>query len=213
MITPKEAIELSSSFYQDMKNRRSIRHFSNQMVNEEIIYNAIRTAGCSPSGANAQPWFFGVIFNQDIKKQIRIAAEKEETDFYQGRAGKQWLSDLEHLGTDNHKPYLEDAPCLIPIFSRTRITANNESHESKTYYHLESTCIATGMLITALHQSGLATLTHTPKPMSFLNKILNLDKTYKPVMILVTGYPQKPVLVPKLSRKPLNEISKTWGNI
>lgn len=206
----KEGIMQSRLFYETMKARRSIRGFTNQPVDKEIIYNAIRSAGCAPSGANAQPWFFCAIFDPEIKRQIRIAAEKVESGFYERSAGENWLSDLEHLGTDALKPHLEDAACLIPVFSRSKIIESDSNTETRAYYQLESTCLATGILLTSLHKSGLGTLTHTPKPMRFLNEILGLDKTYKPVMIVVAGYPEKPVLVPNISRRPLGEICKTY---
>ena len=150
------------------------------------------------------------MFDQEIKRKIRLAAEEVETSFYEKRAGENWLSDLEHLGTDALKPHLEKAACLIPVFSRSKIIEKNASSQTRAYYHLESTCLATGILLTSLHKSGLATLTHTPKPMRFLNEILGLDKSYKPVMIVVAGYPEKPVLVPNISRRPLDEICKTY---
>lgn len=206
----RDGVEISRSFFETMKTRRTIREFSAEKVDKEIIYNAVRAAGCAPSGANAQPWFFGAIFNQKIKKQVRLAAEKVETSFYEERAGKNWLSDLRHLGTDASKPHLEKAACLIPVFTRSKILESNTSTETRAYYELESTCIAIGILLTSLHKSGLATLTHTPKPMRFLNNILGLDKSYKPVMIVAAGYPERPVLVPNISRRPFESICKTY---
>ena len=206
----KNGIEISHQFFETMKTRRTIREFTDQLVDREIIYNAIRSAGCAPSGANAQPWFFGAIFDPEIKRKIRLAAEEVETRFYQKRAGENWLSDIKHLGTDALKPYLEKSACLIPVFSRSKIKERNRSLETRAYYQLESTCLATGILLTSLHKSGLATLTYTPKPMRFLNEILGLDKSYKPVMIVVVGYPKKPVLVPNIKRRHLDEICRTF---
>lgn len=198
----------SEEFYNKMSTRRSIRHFSTEPVDKNILINAIRTAGSAPSGANRQPWFFALISSHKKKEKIRQAAELVEYEFYNNKAPQTWLNDLKHLGTNSSKPYLTEASALIAVFSRTNHEADGES--IRTYYPLESTGIATGFLITALHTAGLATLTHTPKPMFFLNDLLGLDRAYRPFMIVVTGYPKLPIQVPNISRKFLPEIMSEY---
>ncbi|PJA99301.1 MAG: nitroreductase family protein, partial [Ignavibacteriales bacterium CG_4_9_14_3_um_filter_30_11] len=161
----------------------------------------------APSGANMQPWKFVVITNKSIKKEIRIGAEKEENIFYTKRASKEWLEALALLGTDEKKPFLEEAPCLIAIFSK-KIDILPNGKKVKQYYSQESVGIATGFLITALHNAGLASLAHTPSPMRFLNKILNRPENEKPFLLLVVGYPSKDAEVPNINKKPLEEIAK-----
>lgn len=200
-----DPIAVSSEFCEKMAKRRSIRHFTSQPIDREILLNAIRTAGSAPSGANRQPWHFALITSQSIKEQIRYAAEEVEQEFYGHRATQEWISDLKPFGTNSVKPYLSEAPALIAVFSRN-LYENNEGSMQRTYYPIESTGIATGFLLTALHNAGLATLTHTPKPMFFLNEILELDKTYRPFMIVVTGHPKQPIKVPNITRKPLHQI-------
>jgi len=194
-------LKISEEFKREMTRRRSIRSFSNQDVDKQLILNAIHTAGSAPSGANRQPWYFAFIKSADIKAQIRKMAEEVERDFYYRKAPKQWIKDLEHLGTNSEKAYLTEAPALIAVFSRTKV-----DEDLKTYYPIESTGIAVGLLLTSLHKAGLATLTHTPKPMNFLNQVLKLDCTYRPFMIIVTGYPNLPVQLPDIKRKALQEI-------
>lgn len=196
----------SAGFYDLLSKRRSIRAFDSKPIAGEVLENCIRTAGSAPSGANKQPWHFVVVTDPETKKQIRIAAEKEEEQFYAGRAGEEWLTDISHLGTDASKPFLEIAPALIVIFARS-YDVSEAGEKSKNYYVQESVGIATGMLITALHQCGLATLTHTPSPMGFLSKVLKRPANERPFLILVTGYPAEGVLVPDISRKPLQEIA------
>ena len=201
-----EMIAAGRNFYREMKKRRSVRDFSNQPVPEEVIKNAISAAGTSPSGANQQPWHFVVVSNPDVKREIRQAAEIEERAFYQDRAPEEWLDALQHLGTDENKPFLEIAPYLIVIFlKKTTLDENGIAH--KNYYPTESVGIATGILITALHLSGLATLTHTPSPMKFLNKILGRPDSERPFLILVTGYPSEEAEVPVISKYRLDEIT------
>ncbi|HYX07811.1 MAG TPA: nitroreductase family protein [Bacteroidales bacterium] len=188
-----------------MKKRRTVREFSNQPVPREVILNCIKTAATAPNGANKQPWHFVVISNPEIKRKIREAAEKEEWEFYHNRAPDEWLTALENLGTDEHKPFLEDAPFLIAIFSKSYgIKENGEI--DKHYYVKESVGIATGMLITAIHEAGLVSLTHTPSPMGFLNEILNRPSNEKPFLLLVVGYPSPETRVPKITKKSLDEI-------
>lgn len=205
-LTEKEMIKRSKEFYEKLKKRRTVREFSPKEIPLEVIKNCLLTAGTAPNGANMQPWSFVVITNNFIKKEIKIEAEKEEHIFYTTRATKEWLEALEPLGTDEHKLFIEDAPCLIAIFSK-KIDILPNGKKVKQYYALESVGIATGFLITALHNAGLATLTHTPSPMGFLNKILNRPKHERPFLLLVVGYPAEGVKVPNIQKKKLNEIA------
>lgn len=204
----EEMLERSEDFYQEIKRRHTIRMFSDRHVDKQIIENCLRAAGTAPSGANHQPWHFAVISGAEVKKAVRQAAEQEEQAFYQGRAGEEWLDALDALGTDADKPYLETAPYLIAIFAQQRGGVTIED-DRKNYYVRESVGIATGFLISALHHSGLATLTHTPKPMNFLNQICDRPKTEKPYILLVTGYPAQDASVPEhaLIKKSLDEIA------
>ena len=195
----------SQIFFENLSTRRTIRNFSDKPVDREIIENCIKTAGTAPSGANMQPWHFVLISDPTIKKQIRVAAEKEEKEFYETRAPKEWLEALAPLRTDNNKPYLETAPYLIAIFMQ-RYGKLPDGREVKHYYGLESVGIATGMLITAIHDVGLASLTHTPSPMGFLNEILERPKNERPFLLLVVGHPARDSRVPDIKRKDINEI-------
>ena len=195
----------SRVFFDNLSNRRTIRDFSDKPVDKSAIENCIKTAGTAPSGANMQPWHFVLISDPAIKKQIRIAAEKEEREFYEQRAPKEWLEALAPLGTDDNKPYLETAPYLIAIFMQ-RFGKLPDGREVKHYYGLESVGIATGMLITAIHNAGLTSLTHTPSPMGFLNKILERPKNERPFLLLVVGHPTEDAKVPDIKRKDINEI-------
>lgn len=201
-----EMLKRSESFYEDMKRRRTVRDFSKKKVPLEVIKNCILTAGTAPSGANLQPWHFTIISEPEIKRKIRIAAEEEEKEFYTNRAPKEWLDALAHLGTDEHKPFLETAPYLIAIFSKS-YELLPDGTKIKNYYAQESTGIACGMLITALHNAGLASLTHTPSPMNFLNEILDRPKNERPFLLLVVGFPAKDAKVPDIKKKKLDEIS------
>lgn len=196
----------AGDFYTDIRRRRTVREFSSQPVEREVIENCIRAAGTAPNGANLQPWHFVVIADVDIKSQIREAAEEEERQFYESRAPKEWLEALKPLGTDWRKPFLEVAPYLIAIFAQS-YGLTPEGNQIKNYYVQESVGIATGMLITALHNTGLVSLTHTPSPMGFLNKILDRPTNEKPFLLLVVGYPAKDAMVPEISKKSLEEIS------
>ena len=197
----------SEKFYKSISKRRSVRDFDYRSFDINIINNAILSAGTAPSGANLQPWHFVVIKNKEIKNKIRIAAEKEEREFYNSKASEEWLEALKPLGTDHNKNFLEKAPYLIAIFEK-KFSINNKK-KVKNYYVRESVGIATGILISSLHFSGLAMLTHTPSPMLFLNKILNRPNNEKPFVLLVVGYPDKKATVPKFAKqkKYLNEIS------
>jgi iodotyrosine deiodinase len=203
---PVEEMERRASlFYDEVKCRRTVRYFSDRPVPRKIIENCILAAGTAPNGANIQPWHFVVISDPEIKKQIRIGAEKEEREFYSHRATPEWLDDLAPLGTDANKPFLETAPYLIAVFEQNyRIFADGSRR--KNYYVNESTGIATGILITAIHHAGLVSLTHTPSPMGFLNEILERPKNEKPFLLLVVGYPAEDAVVPDIHKKPLEDI-------
>jgi nitroreductase len=202
----EEMLARSSEFLERMEQRRSVRQFSSRSVPWEIIENCLRAAATAPSGANMQPWHYVVVRDSELKHRIRIAAEEEEREFYANRAPQEWLDALAPLGTDADKPFLESAPYLIVIFAKS-YTINSQGKKVKNYYVSESVGIATGILITALHQSGLATLTHTPSPMRFLNQILNRPQNEHPFLILVVGYPAEDAEVPKINKKPFNEIN------
>lgn len=196
------------AFHAAMQTRRSVRAFSDRPVPQVIIEHCVLTAGSAPSGANHQPWFFTCVGSHAKKAQIRAAAEAEEREFYAGRAGEAWLDALAPIGTDADKPYMEIAPWLICIFAQ-RKGGVREGEEKKNYYIHESVGIATGLLIAACHNAGLATLVHTPNPMKFLNGICGRPETEKPFLILVAGYPAKDAMVPKhaLVKKPLGEVA------
>lgn len=201
----KEMAVRSKKFYEWIDKRRSVRDFSNKPIPEAIIENLILSASTAPSGANKQPWTFCVVKNPEIKKQIRIAAEKEEKESYDNRMTAEWLHDLEPLGTDWQKPFLENAPYLIVVFKRNyELEENNYKH--KNYYVAESCGIACGMLLTAIHDAGLVALTHTPSPMNFLTKILNRPENEKPFLLIPIGYPEKECWVPDNKRKDISEI-------
>jgi len=206
-----EIKERSQFFYDLIKTRRSIRQFSLKKIDDNIIENAIKSAGTAPNGANLQPWHFVVIKNKKIKKEIRKAAEKEEEKFYNEVAPPEWLKALHPLGTDQHKEFLEEAPILIAVFEKK--FSIEKKVKIKNYYVKESVGIATGILISALHYSGLCMLTHTPNPMTFLNKILKRPANEKPFVLLVVGFPKSNTKVPKFAsqKKSLDEIS-TWYN-
>lgn len=201
----EEMNKRARSFYNDIKRRRTVREFSDRPVPREIIEECIRAAGTAPNGANRQPWHFVVVQDPGVKTKIREAAEEEEREFYERRATDEWLEALEPLGTDENKPFLEEAPYLIVIFEE-RYGRNPQGEKVRNYYVKESVGIATGMLITAVHRAGLASLTHTPSPMGFLNEILERPDNERPFLILVVGYPKEGVSVPEISKKSLNEI-------
>ncbi len=201
-----EMKERSKEFAAYMKKRRTVRDFSEEAVDVEIIKSCVETAASAPSGANKQPWHFVIVKNPEIKSKIRAAAEEEEREFYENRAPEEWLKALEPFGTDFEKPFLEKAPYLIVIFEK-KYGIDEKGNKEKYYYTKESVGIATGMLIAALHYSGLATLTHTPSPMNFLNKILGRPENEKPFLILVTGKPAEDVKVPDIKKKNFEEVS------
>lgn len=192
-------------FFELMQSRRTVRDFSADPVDPEIIRLAVRAAATAPSGANQQPWSFVAIGDPETKRAIRLAAEEEERAFYDGRAGEEWLGALAHLGTDSDKPFLETAPWLIAIFAQ-RWGVDAEGRKVKHYYVPESVSIAIGLLIASLHSAGLATLTHTPSPMGFLNQICGRPDNEKPLVLLVVGHPAEGARVPAISRKPEDEV-------
>ena len=206
-LSSEEMQSNSSAFLSEIKSRRTVRDFSDKKFSIEIIYNCIKAAASSPSGANKQPWHFVIVQDKGIKKQIRIAAEKEEKEFYESKAPKEWLDALKPLGTDPNKDFLEKAPYLIAIFEKK--FSINGKQKVKNYYVRESVGIATGILISCLHLSGLAMLTHTPSPMTFLNKILKRPNNEKPFVLLVVGYPNINAKIPIFAKekKFLEEIS------
>jgi len=207
-LTDDQMTARSAEFLALMKKRHSIRDYSDRPVPRDVIENCIRAAGLAPSGANQQPWHFAVIESADAKARVRKAAEEEERTFYAGRAGVEWLSAIAPIGTDDQKPFLEIAPYLIVIFAQ-RYGVDERGGRHKHYYVPESVGIATGFLITALHNAGLVTLTHTPNPMKFLNQLCGRPEAEKPEMILVVGHPADDATVPKHAKqkKPLADIA------
>ena len=206
-LAPATMTDRALEFYQFLNRRRTVRHFSDRPVTREIIENCIRAAGTAPSGAHQQPWHFVAVSDVALKRQIRERAEVEEREFYAHRAPPEWLEALAPLGTDAEKPFLEIAPWLLAVFVQ-RYRFNAEGRKIKHYYTDESVGIATGLLLAALHASGLVSLTHTPSPMGFLNDILGRPKaTERPFMIIVAGYPASDAVVPDLTRKPLDQIA------
>src|SRR3989339_138140 len=201
-----EMLLRANDYKEELQKRRTVRDFSSKHVSMEVIKSCLLAAGSAPSGANKQPWKFVVVTDQILKTKIRYAAEVVEQEFYEERAPKEWVNALSPLGTDKHKPFLEEAPVLIVIFEEKFAVLSN-GEKSKNYYTHESVGIATGILISALHHSGLVSLTHTPSPMSFLNKILDRPGNERPFMILVAGYPKEGVCAPAIKRKHLDEIS------
>ena len=204
--TEQEMRQRAADFYAEMENRRTVRQFSERPVAREVIEYCLRAASSAPSGANMQPWKFLVVSDPDLKLQIRKVAEQEEHEFYTRRATPEWLEALAPLGTDEHKPYLETAPYLIAIFVE-RYGKLPDGRKVKHYYAVESVGIATGILITALHHAGLASLTHTPSPMGFLNEILERPENEKPFLLLVVGHPAEDAVVPDIRKKTLGESS------
>jgi nitroreductase len=196
----------AAEFYEEMKRRRSVRAFADRPVPRQVIEDCLAAAATAPSGANQQPWHFVVVADPEVKRQIRLAAEAEEREFYGRRAPEEWLDALAPLGTDADKPFLETAPYLIVIFAQSH-GLDEEGRKIKHYYVAESVGIATGMLITALHHAGLATLTHTPSPMGFLAALLHRPANERPYLILVTGYPAQGAQVPAIAKKPFAEIT------
>ena len=200
-----EMRQRATRFRDHVSRRRSVRQFSNRPVPREVIETCLGAAVSTPSGANRQPWHFVMVTDPETKKRIRLEAETEERAFYHERAPDDWLEALAPLGTDEHKPFLEEAPCLIVIFAQL-YGIDGEGRKLKHYYVHESVGIATGVLITALHQAGLASLTHTPSPMRFLNEILDRPSSERPFLILVVGHPAEGAQVPDITRKPFDSV-------
>jgi len=209
--SPGEMRERIASFYAEVNRRRTVRDYSDRPVPREVIETAILAAGTAPSGANLQPWHFVVVSDAGTKHRIRMAAEAEEREFYEHRASAEWLEALAPLGTDSEKSFLDVAPYLIAIFLK-KYDVLPDGRKVKHYYPVESTGIATGVLITALNHAGLATLTHTPSPMKFLNEILGRPAHERPFLLLVAGYAAPDARVPDIHRKPLEEIATFVGN-
>lgn len=207
---PEEMIARSRAFYEQVRQRRTCRHFSDASVPRAVIENAVLAAGTAPSGANHQPWHFAIISTPELKRQLRGAAEAEERAFYGGKAGTEWLEALAPLGTDKNKPYLEVAPWHVVVFGQ-RKGGIDPGDDRQNYYVTESVGIACGILLLALHDAGLATLTHTPNPMRFLNRLCGRPPGEKPVMVIVAGKPAPDATVPAhaLRKKPLDQIS-SW---
>ncbi len=201
-----EMRQRAADFYAEMRRRRTVRAFSSRAVPRDIIENCIMTAGTAPNGANMQPWQFVVVSDPEVKHQIRLGAEEVEREFYNERASQDWLEALAPLGTDANKPFLDTAPYLIVVFAQTYGVLPNGSRV-KNYYVNESVGIATGFLISALHHAGLATMTHTPSPMAFLNTILGRPANERPFVLMVTGYPAEDVEVPVITKKPMSSIA------
>ncbi len=195
-----------NDFYTEVNRRRTVREFSDRAVPRDIIETALMAANTAPSGANLQPWHFVAVSGAATKQKIRHAAEIEEREFYEHRATPEWLAALEPIGTDSKKPFLETAPYLIAVFLQ-KFGVLEDGRKVKHYYPTESTGLATGILITALHQAGLVCLTHTPSPMKFLNEILDRPKSERPFLLLVTGYPADDAEVPDINRKSLEEFT------
>ncbi len=202
----EEMIQRAADFRTGLQRRRTVRDFSDRAVPRQIIENCLLAAGTAPSGANLQPWHFVVVNDPAIKHQIREAAEKEEHEFYHKRAPQEWLDALAPLGTDERKPFLQTAPHLIVIFAQS-YGVLPDGRKVKNYYVSESVGIATGMLVTAVHHAGLVSLTHTPSPMGFLNKILNRPNNERPFLLLVVGYPSAEATVPEIGKKSLQDIA------
>lgn len=205
-VSEREVLKRSKDFYENMNKRRSVRDFSDKPISRELIENILKTAGSAPSGAHKQPWTFCVVENPEIKKQIRFAAEAEEKQSYEERMSEAWLKDIKPMGTDASKPFIEIAPYLIIVFKRL-FEYDKNGEKLQNYYVNESVGIACGMLIAAIQNAGLGTLTHTPSPMRFLEKILNRPDNERAFLLLPVGYVADECFVPELNRKSINDIS------
>lgn len=203
---PQEMIERSSTYFHWLDSRRTVRDYSDKPVPKEVIENIIKSASSAPSGAHKQPWTFCVVSNPELKEKIRIAAEEEEKESYSRRMSDEWLEDLEHLGTNWEKPFLEIAPYLIIVFKRAYDLDKN-GKKNNNYYVNESVGLASGFLLTAIHNAGLVGLTHTPSPMAFLTKILGRPENERPFLLIPVGYPADETFVPELTRKTVEEVS------
>ena len=205
-LSANDLLKKSIDFYQCMEERRTVREFSDKPIPKEVIDTLLRTASTAPSGAHKQPWTFCVVSSPELKKQIRIEAEKEEHESYHGRMSEEWLQDLRPLQTDWHKPFLETAPYLIVVFKK--VYDLTEGGEKKTNYYVnESVGLACGFLLAAIHHAGLVALTHTPSPMNFLSKVLNRPENERPFLLIPVGFAADETYVPKLKRKALDEVA------
>lgn len=205
----EEMLKRSSEYYHWLNQRRTVRDFSDQPIPFPVIENLLLAASTSPSGAHKQPWIFCVVSNAHLKREIRIAAEKEEKESYENRMSTEWLNDLKPLQTDWRKPFLEVAPYLIVVFKKVYDLAP-DGKKKNNYYVNESVGLACGLLLTAIHHAGLVALTHTPNPMNFLTSLLGRPENERPFLLIPVGYPNKETYVPKLERKNLNEILVTY---
>ncbi len=205
-LSKKELIQKSELFYKHLNTRRSVRDFSNTNIPKKVIESLIKSAATAPSGAHKQPWTFCAISNPLLKSEIRRAAEIEEKKSYESRMSERWKKDLEPIGTDMHKPFLEIAPWLIIVFKKA-YELGEDKEKYNNYYVNESVGIACGMLISAIHDAGLVTLTHTPSPMNFLAKILKRPANERAFLLLPVGYPKSPAYVPDLERKKLEDVA------
>jgi nitroreductase len=204
--SPDDMKRRAAEFSAEIRRRRTVRDFSDRPVPRDVIDDCLRAAGSAPSGANMQPWHFAVVSDPAIKREIRLGAEHEEHEFYHGKAPQEWLDALAPLGTDERKPFLETAPYLIVVFAQT-YGMLPDGRRVKHYYAQESVGIATGILITAIHHAGLASLTHTPSPMGFLNRLVGRPPNERPFLILVVGFPADGARVPDIARRRLEDIA------
>jgi nitroreductase len=214
-LPPDEQLARSREFLARMQTRRTVRDFSSEPVPFELIANAVAAAASAPSGANQQPWTFAVVSDPALKRRIRAAAEAEERASYEHRMSDEWLEALAHLGTDWHKPHLEDAPYLIIVFLQAYGLTSGEDgvqHKIKHYYTAESVGIAVGFLLASLHQAGLATLTHTPNPMGFLSEILQRPRNERAYVVVPVGYPADDAQVPVIGKRSLDEVMTVYGD-
>jgi nitroreductase len=205
IMSDDEMLERSRSFYEWVEKRRSVRQFSDKPIAREVIENIIMAASAAPSGAHKQPWTFCVVTDPELKKRIRIAAEEEEYESYHGRMSEEWLQDLQPLGTDWHKPFLETSPALIVVFRRSW-EYDTDGNKHQNYYVQESCGLAVGFLLAAIHHAGLVALTHTPSPMNFLSQILQRPDNEKPYLLIPIGYPSDDCWVPDLKRKGIDKV-------
>lgn len=201
-LSPDESRARAEGFYETMRARRSVRHFSRDPIDLDVVRRCVAAAATAPSGANKQPWSFVMITDPEVKRRVREAAEAEEREFYGGRAPRRWLDDLRPFGTDASKPFLEDAPCLLAVFARK----HGDTADARNYYVQESVGIAVGVLLAALHHAGLATLTHTPSPMNFLAEILARPSAERAYLLIPVGLPAEGCEVPDIARKALDEV-------
>jgi iodotyrosine deiodinase len=207
--TDEDILKTSIDYFEKMSKRRSVRDFSDKDISIEVIKNIVKTAGTAPSGANKQPWTFCIVKDSEIKSKIRLAAEQEEKESYEARMSKEWLEDLKPLGTNWQKPFLETAPYLIVVFKKV-YDLDERGQKRNNYYVQESLGIACGILISAIQNAGLVTLTHTPSPMNFLSKILNRPSYEKPYLLLPVGHPASECWVPDIQRKNIEEITEIY---